>query len=31
MDTSTQKLSKMRKYTFYIFAHTPIEKQSNKD
>ena len=31
MDTSIQKLSKMKKYIFCITAHTPIEKQSNED
>ena len=31
MDTSIQKLSKVKKYIFCLTAHTPTGKQSNKD
>ena len=31
MDTSIQRLSKMKKNILCITAHTTIEKQSNKD
>ena len=31
METSIQKLRKIKKYIFCISAHTPIEKQSNND
>ena len=31
MDTSKQRLLKIRKFIFWISAHTPIEKQFNKD
>ena len=31
METSIQKLHKIKKYIFCITAHTPIEKQCNND
>ena len=31
IDTSIQRLLKMKKYIFWVNAHTPIEKQSNED
>ena len=31
MDTSIQKLLKMKKFIFWINAHTPIKKQSSQD
>ena len=30
MDTSMQRLLSMRKFIFWISAHTPIEKQTNQ-
>ena len=31
MDPSIQRLTKLKKFTFWINVHTPIEKQSNQD
>ena len=31
MDNSIQRLLKIKKFIFWINAHTPIEKQSNQD
>ena len=31
MDTSVQRLLKMKKFVFGMNTHTPIEKQSNQD
>ena len=31
MDTSIQRLLSLRKFIFWINAHTPIEKQTNQD